>query len=87
MDSDLDQARRELTGEDELPKDERIVESLPESERWDPVPGSSGTKIPDESVDDEKSDDEKLVEEGIEEAEHDQMIRGTKQAAREDRIE
>jgi hypothetical protein len=87
LDSDFDQAHREMTGEDDLPDDERAEESLLESERWDPVPGSAGQKIPDGSVDDEQSDNEKLVQEGMEEAEHDQMIQGTKQEARRDQIE
>ena len=38
------QAKRELTGvQDEDPKD-AILESAPESERWDPVAGSAGSK-------------------------------------------
>ena len=40
------QAKRELTGErDEDPKQE-LLEATPESERWDPVPGSTGHKVP-----------------------------------------
>jgi len=75
--SDLATARRELTGEPELDPRQAALEAVPESERWDPVPGSQGHKVPvtsDEDVDDEgRSDNEKLVEEGIEEAELDQM--------------
>ena len=81
--SDLDQARLELTGEDPNPKEE-LLESAPESERWDPVHGSTGHKVPVASSDDEddegRSDNERLVEEGIAGAEHDQML----QAGRED---
>ena len=39
--SDLDQARRELTGEPAMDPNEAILESAPESERWDPVHGST----------------------------------------------
>jgi hypothetical protein len=81
--SDLDQARRELTGEPDADPKEAVLESAPESERWDPVPGSTGYKMPvapGEDEDDEgRSDNERLVDEGIAEAEHDQ----TRQAAGE----
>ena len=70
------QAKRELTGVlDEDPNDV-ILESAPESERWDPVPGSTGNKArvaPSEDEDEEgRSDNERLVEGGIAEAELDQ---------------
>jgi len=75
--SDLDQAKRELTGEPDMDPKEAVLESAPESERWDPVPGSAGRKAPtavSEDEDDEgRSDNEKLVEEGVAGAEHDQM--------------
>jgi len=75
--ADWDQAKRELTGEpDEDPKD-AVLESAPESERWDPVNGSTGHKVPPAPSEDEdeegRSDDERLTEAGIEEAELDQM--------------
>ena len=75
--SDREQAKRELTGEPDPDPKEAVLESAPESERWDPVPGSTGHKVPVASGDDEddegRSDNERLVEEGIEGAEHDQM--------------
>jgi hypothetical protein len=75
--SDWEQAKRELTGEPDADPKEAILESAPESERWDPLPGSTGHKAPvaaSEDEDDEgRSDNEKLVEEGIAGAEHDQM--------------
>lgn len=84
LDSDFDQARRELTGEDEISPKEKIIESLPESERWDPVPGSMGRKAPKYPPDDEQTENEKLVQEGVEDAEHDQMLRGSEEEARRD---
>ena len=42
--SDWEQARRELTGEPDTDPKEAVLESAPESERWDPVPGSEGIK-------------------------------------------
>jgi hypothetical protein len=75
--SDWDQAKRELTGKSDTDPNEAVLESAPESERWDPLPGSAGHKVPvaaSEDEDDEgRSDNERLVEEGIEGAEHDQM--------------
>ena len=75
------QAKRELTGEPDMDPKEAVLESAPESERWDPVPGSTGHKVPAAPSDDEddegRSDNERLVEEGIEGAEHDQMLQAS----------
>jgi hypothetical protein len=81
-------AKRELTGvPDSDPKD-AILESTPESERWDPVPGSTGHKMrafPSEDEDDEgRSDDERLVEGGIAEAALEQSLQATRVAAKKD---
>ena len=81
--SDWEQAKRELTGEPDADPKEAILESAPESERWDPVPGSTGHKVPAAPSADEdeegRSDNERLVDEGIAGAEFDQ----TRQAARD----
>ena len=42
--SDREQAKRELTGDSDADPKEAILESAPESERWDPVPAQPGTK-------------------------------------------
>jgi hypothetical protein len=87
--SDWEQAKRELTGEPDTDPKEAVLESTPESERWDPVPGSTGHKAPvsaSEDEDDEgRSDNERLVEEGIEGAEHDQMRQASREAAKKDK--
>ena len=44
--SDWEQARRELTGEPDTDPKEAVLESAPESERWDPVPDSEGRRVP-----------------------------------------
>jgi hypothetical protein len=84
--SEKEQARRELTGEADTDPKDAVLESAPESERWDPVPGSAGDKTqvaPSEDEDEEgRSDNERLVEEGIEGAEHDQM----RQSARDPQV-
>ncbi len=82
--SDWDEAKRELTGGSDTDSNDMILESAPESERWDPVHGSTGHKAreasSDDADDDGRTDSARLVEEGVAEAEHDQML----QAAREE---
>jgi hypothetical protein len=75
--SDWEQAKRELTGRPETDAKELALQAAPESERWDPAPGSTGQKVPvpgGEDEDDEgRSDQELLVEEGAAEAALDHM--------------
>jgi hypothetical protein len=74
--SDREEAKRELTGDPDADPNEAALESAPESERWDPVHGSTGHRVPVASSDDEddegRSDYAGLVDEGIAEAEQDQ---------------
>jgi hypothetical protein len=84
LDSDFDQARRELTTLEDEPVKDQIIESLPESERWDPVPGSTGRSAPTYPINDEQSENERLIHEGMEDAEHDQMVKGSIEEARRD---
>lgn len=67
--SDWEQVKRELTAKPDADAKEAALESAPESDRWDPVSGSTGQKIvaaPSEDEDAEgRSDNERLVEEGI----------------------
>ncbi len=76
--SDWEQAKRELTGGSDLDPEDAVLEAAPESERWDPLPGSTGQKAltaPSEDEDAEgRSDSERLVSEGIDGALHDQML-------------
>jgi len=83
IESDMDQARRELMGKEGLSPKEAAIESLSEAERWDAVPGTPGHKAPTVPAHDEQAESEKLVEEGVAEAEHEQMVEGAKQSARE----
>ncbi len=75
--SDWEQAKRELTGKPDMDPEEAILDSAPESERWDPVPGSTGQKVEVTAGEDEdeegRGDNEKLVDEGMAGAEEDQM--------------
>src|SRR5881628_3731151 len=77
--TDREQAKRELLGEEGLVPTETAAEALPESERWDPTPASTGHKVGEETAHDEQSDAERLIEQGVAEAEHDQMVEATKQ--------
>jgi hypothetical protein len=86
--SECEQARRELTGEPDADPKEALLESAPESERWDPVPASAGHQVPTAPSDDEddegRSDNEQLVEEGVAEAEHDHMVQADRAAEKKD---
>jgi hypothetical protein len=88
---DYEQAKRELTGESEIDAEEESLESIPESEGWDPVPGSTGHQRQDSLGEDEdsegRSESAQLVEEGIKEAEHDQMLQAARDALEKDRDE
>ncbi len=88
---DYEQAQRELTGGPEMDVEEVVLESIPESERWDPVPGSTGHHTAESLGEDEdsegRSESAQLVEEGIKEAEHDQMLQAARAAREEDQRE
>ena len=86
--ADWQQAKRELSGQPGLDSKTAMLESAPESERWDPVPGSTGEKVPvaaGEDEDDEgRSDNEKLVDEGMAEAQLDHNLQAAKDALKKD---
>jgi len=79
LSSDVEEAQRELQGEDEMKPSPTAGESLPESKRWDPVPGSEGHEVPTVPVEDEQTFAEKLYDEGVADAEHDQEIEATRE--------
>jgi hypothetical protein len=76
--SEWDQAKRELMG-GHAPAAEEGNREIPVGKRWDPVPGSAGRRAAGSSLDDEQSMAERLVREGVEEAEHELMVEGSKQ--------
>ena len=84
--ADWEDAKRELTGGQEMGPRQAMLESLPEEERWDPVPGSTGMQVPDSPPEDEddegRSEGALLVEQGVAEAEHDQMFKAARQTAK-----
>jgi hypothetical protein len=83
--SDWEQAKRELAGEPDMDSKEAALDSAPESERWDPVPGSAGQKVDVAAGEDEdeegRSDNERLVDEGIGEAELDQRNQASRNSS------
>lgn len=85
---DYERAQRELTGGTEMDLDEEVLEAIPESARW-ALPGSTGHQTPDSLGEDEdsegRSESAQLVEEGVKEAEHDQMLEAARAAQEEDR--
>lgn len=85
LDSDVNEAKRELTGaEDEIDPTPTRAENLTEDERWDPVPGSEGRQAPTIPAPDEQTDAEKIYDEGVADAEHDQEIQATREAWKRD---
>jgi hypothetical protein len=85
LDSDVDEARRELQGKDEMKPQPTAAENLSEDERWDPVPGSEGHQAPTVPAPDEQTFAEKLFDEGVADAEHDQEIEATRDDLRRDK--
>jgi hypothetical protein len=87
--AEFEQAERELAGGSELDSQEKLIEAIPESERWDPVPGSRGRQDPEPPSEDEDSEglneSAQLVEEGVHEAEHDQMFQAEQSAQESER--
>lgn len=87
--ADYDKAKLELTGEADLERQDAVLEALPESKRWDPVPGSTGHQAPespDEGEDAEgRNVSAQLVDQGITEAERDQMLQAAKTTGKKDR--
>jgi hypothetical protein len=89
--ADYEQAKRELTGEAEVDPQEQSIESIPESEGWDPVPRSTGRQAAESLGEDEdaegRSESAQMFEEGISEAEHDQMRRSAEEEQNSDELE
>ena len=83
-DADRDEARQELTGGPDLSPKEALLDSAPESARWDPLPGSGGHQAPESPSEDEgeegESEEAQLFEEGVKEATHDQMLQAARAA-------
>ena len=77
-DADWDQARRELLGTPVSNAPEETDENAEVVEEWNVVASSSGHRAPRTSEDDD-SLGEQLVEDGVQEAAHDQMVEARKE--------
>jgi len=86
--SNVEQARQQLTGKPDNAPQQATLESAPESARCDLIPGLIGHKMLAAPNDDEdaegRSDDQRLFEEDVAGAEHEQMLRSARAAARAD---
>lgn len=86
--ADLDQAGRELSGGPDKAPLKATLEAAPESDRWNPVPGSSGHHAREAPSEDEgvegRNEEALLVEQGVKEAVHDQMLQAARVAARQE---
>ena len=80
---DWAEAKRELTDARGTGSDP--AEDIPVSKRWDPVPGGAAHVVEPVPADDEQTTAERLVEGGVEEADHEQMVEGTRESVRRDR--
>ena len=87
--SDWEQAKRELKSETEKDPKEALLEAAPESERWDPVPGSTGQQAPETPPEDENeegsTETQQLAAEGVDEAARDQALQAAIVSNKQDR--
>lgn len=81
---DWEQAHRELTGEHSENAPEETQENAEVVEEWDMVAADSGHRVRREGLEEEESVGEELVEEGIEEATHDQMVEARREELEEE---
>jgi hypothetical protein len=81
--ADWEQARRELTGVRSRANDEVDVDA---ASAWDPAPGTGGHALDVRNPSDEQTVAEELVQEGVEEANHEQMVEGNRASREKDQI-
>jgi hypothetical protein len=86
LEADREQATRELTGKEHLNPTPTAAETLTEDERWEEVPESEGHRAETVPSPDEQTVAEKLVEEGVQDAEHDQELEATRESLKRDKI-
>jgi hypothetical protein len=82
--ADYERAKRELTGETDIDRQDAALDALPEEKRWDPLPGSTGKQAPESPSEDEddegRSETEQLVDEGAIEAARDRQLQAARTA-------
>jgi hypothetical protein len=84
--AEYEQAKRELTGESDLDRQEAILDAIPEEKRDATEPDLTGHQVPEQMCDDEdeegRSESEQRAEKGVENAEHDQVLQAAIEAAK-----
>ena len=89
--ADFSQAKRELTGGSDLDPQEASLDEIVETNDRKDFADSTGRKLPVSPDDEEDSEGrsigEQLVSEGVDEAEHDQMLQAARDAEKEDPTE
>jgi hypothetical protein len=86
-DADWEQARRELNDPQSGRTGNPAEEILGEIKEWDDVPGSTGEKTPTHGPEEEPQISQQLVDEGVEEATHDQLLEAHKEDLRREKKE
>jgi len=82
LESDFNQAKRELTGRGEVLEEQEAPRRRSHAELRETVRGTRGRQARTVAAHDEQTDAEKLVQEGVSDAEHDQMVEGTRESIR-----
>lgn len=85
IESDFEEALRELEGEERLNPTPTKAETLTEDQRWETTPDSTGKRTETVPAADEQTYSEKLVEEGVEDAEHDQALEAERESRRREK--
>ena len=89
--ADYEQAKRELTHESDMDRQDALLDSIPESKRRDPIPGSTGHQVPDaptEGEDDEgRNESAQPIEEEASAAGREHMLQATRAGEKPDRDE
>lgn len=83
-DADWDQARQELMGVENNNPPEETDENAEVTEEWNVVPGTKGHRAPKQIPEEEESLGEHLINDGREEAAHDQMLEARREELEEE---
>ncbi len=75
---DFMEAKRELTGATPEADGEAGEDTVAGLVTWDEAPDATGHAVKKAEPEDERSSAEQLIEEGLEEAEHEQMVEGAR---------
>jgi hypothetical protein len=78
-DQDWNQARQELMGAEFNTPPEETPDNADVTEEWNTIAGSKGHRAPRPGTEEEETLGEHLVNDGLEEAEHDQMLEARKE--------